>query len=35
MHPEVRNGKRTEDSVLLEFINTFESYTGFRGIRDG
>ncbi|EGR28906.1 hypothetical protein IMG5_167000 [Ichthyophthirius multifiliis] len=35
MHPEVRSGKRTEDSVLLEFINTFESYTGFRGIKDG
>ncbi|EGR32539.1 hypothetical protein IMG5_078650 [Ichthyophthirius multifiliis] len=35
MHPDVKSGKRTEESVLLEFINTFESYTGFRGIKDG
>lgn len=34
MHPDVRSGKRTEESVLLEFISTFETYVGFRGIRD-
>lgn len=35
MHPDVKSGKRTEESVLLEFLSTFESYTGFRGIKDG
>ncbi|KAL4465956.1 hypothetical protein ABPG74_004193 [Tetrahymena malaccensis] len=33
-HPDVRSGKRTEESVLLEFMSTFETYVGFRGIRD-
>jgi len=35
MHPDVRSGKRTEESVLEEFMSTFETYVGFRGIRDG
>ena len=24
MHPDVKSGKRTEDEVLTEFIETFE-----------
>ena len=26
MHPEVKSGKRTEDEILLEFLETFEQH---------
>lgn len=26
MHPDVKSGKRTEDEVLKEFLETFESH---------
>ena len=26
MHPEVKSGKRTEDEVLTEFMETFEQH---------
>lgn len=32
MHPDVISGKRTEASVLQEFLSTFETYVGFKGI---
>ncbi len=26
MHPDVKTGKKTEDDVLMEFLETFESH---------
>ena len=26
LHPDVKSGKRTEDEVLLEFLETFEQH---------
>lgn len=26
MHPEVKSGKKTEDEILFEFIDTFEKH---------
>ena len=26
MHPDVRSGKRTEDEVILDFVETFEKH---------
>ena len=26
MHPDVKSGKRTEDEVLTEFLETFEQH---------
>lgn len=28
MHPEVKQGKKTEQEVLAEFLDTFEIHTG-------
>jgi hypothetical protein len=27
MHPDVKAGKRTENEILTEFLNTFENYS--------
>lgn len=37
MHPDVKSGKKTEDDVLLEFLDTFEMAYGLshEGSRDG
>jgi Ca2+-binding EF-hand superfamily protein len=29
MHPDVKSGKRTEDEILLEFLETFESHHNY------
>lgn len=33
-HPDVRSGKKTEDDVLGEFLETFEMHRNINGIRD-
>jgi len=37
MHPDVKAGKKTEDDVLLEFLDTFEMHYGLshENSRDG
>jgi hypothetical protein len=37
MHPDVKSGKKKEDDVLLEFLDTFEMHYGLshEGSRDG
>jgi len=37
MHPDVKSGKKTEDAVLLEFLDTFEMHYSLNheGSRDG
>jgi calcyphosin len=37
MHPDVKSGKKTEDDVLMEFLDTFELHYSFshEGSRDG
>ncbi len=29
MHPDVQSGKKTEDDVLLEFLETFEQHHNY------
>jgi Ca2+-binding EF-hand superfamily protein len=31
-HPDVRAGKKTEDEVLEEFLDTFEAYHSINGV---
>lgn len=36
MHPDVKSGKKTENEILTEFLNTFENYSILTdGIKDG
>jgi len=37
MHPDVKKGKKTEDEILCEFLDTFEMHYSFNheGSRDG
>lgn len=37
MHPDVKAGKKTEDDILLEFLDTFEAHYSFshENSRDG
>lgn len=37
MHPDVKSGKKTEDEILYEFIDTFETHHGdnVEDARDG
>jgi len=37
MHPDVKSGKKTEDDILMEFLDTFEMHYGLthEGSRDG
>ena len=37
MHPDVKAGKKTEDDILMEFLDTFEMHYSFNhpGARDG
>ena len=29
MHPDVKSGKKTEDEILLEFLETFEAHHNY------
>jgi hypothetical protein len=30
MHPDVKSGKKTEEQILLEFLETFETHHSLR-----
>lgn len=32
-HPDVKSGKKTEDDILYEFLDTFELHSSLRGGR--